>query len=243
MKKFKPGDKVVITDTARVYDTYHNMAIVMGLSNWKHGEKNDLSAEHTPNTVYTILTSSEVEISTHRYVYYGILAHYSAHLIINEEGLAPAPEKPSLKDEEEYSVGEKVMEYWSAATLDQKTFISKNFTMQGETTVGAVRKLRDMACAEWKPKIEENHKDIFSKPTDDKYFNLSILYPQKSSFCLRIFSENSSVEAGFESNGFFQIRSHGNYEGKGFYLDKKYNWEIIQDAEGGNDLVLIPTKK
>lgn len=39
----------------------------------------------------------------------------------------------------------------------------------------------------------------------------------------------------------FQIINGGSLKGKGFYLNEKYNWEIVEDSFG--DKVLVPTKK
>ena len=42
--------------------------------------------------------------------------------------------------------------YWKAATPSQRTFLSKNFSLNGETTQEAIVELHEKACNEWKPK-------------------------------------------------------------------------------------------
>lgn len=52
---------------------------------------------------------------------------------------------------------------------------------------------------------------------------------------LKLFSENEFYAS------LVQIRKLGNYTNKGFYLNKKFNWELVQDDRGL--MCLIPTKK
>jgi len=42
-------------------------------------------------------------------------------------------------------------------------------------------------------------------------------------------------------NGFIAIRCSGEFEGKAFYLDSDFDWQIGIDDE--KELVLVPTKK
>ncbi len=75
---------------------------------------------------------------------------------------------------------------------------------------------------------------------EDIYFDLSKL-ETKEIYGPLIFTEGSSIMAGFDNRGFFQIRQSGNYTNRSFLLSKKYNWEIIED--NGKNNCLVPTKK
>lgn len=74
---------------------------------------------------------------------------------------------------------------------------------------------------------------------ETKYFDLSKLVADGDG--LFIFTNNSSLEAGFDNYMFMSIRAGCEYENKAFYLNNKYNWELTRDSS--NILCLIPTKK
>ena len=76
---------------------------------------------------------------------------------------------------------------------------------------------------------------------EDKYFDLSKLDTMPK-ICSEgdIFTNGSSVKAGFFGSTFLQIRSGGKYKNKAFYLYSAYNWEIIKDDS--SLLCLVPTK-
>ena len=69
----------------------------------------------------------------------------------------------------------------------------------------------------------------------NKYFNLSKLTDDEY-----IFTDKGYKAAGLQRS-FMQIRTGGEYKYKGFYLAKKYHWEIIKDEEDA--LVLVLMKK
>jgi len=82
--------------------------------------------------------------------------------------------------------------------------------------------------------LEKAFPKVFEK---DKYFDLDKLSSNK----YFIFSFNNAIMAGFMDNDFFQIRRHGEYAGRAFFLSNSYNWELKKDKVG--KLCLIPTKK
>lgn len=75
---------------------------------------------------------------------------------------------------------------------------------------------------------------------NNKYFDLDRLETSELKN-IGIFSEKSSIEAGFKDNSFLEIRNCGYYRNKGFYLSSKYDWTLIKDSN--SELCLIPTKK
>jgi len=128
-------------------------------------------------------------------------------------------------------------EYYDAATLEQKAYLTEHFKLDGSTTIKAIRGLHDMACEGWKPKIKKNHPDCF--PVDSKYFDFSAGVEK------RVVSQDVCESLGLtESNGgFIQVRNNcDNPEThlRSFYLSPYYNWELVQDDAV---MVLIPTKK
>jgi len=138
-------------------------------------------------------------------------------------------------------------EYYDAATLAQKEYLTEHFKLNGTTTEEAIRGLHDMACEGWKPKIKKNHPDCF--PVDSKYFDFSE-FANKSGQEKRIVSADVCESLGFtEANGgFIQVRnrtSNPQTHHRSFYLSSYYNWELVQDGTecGRPVMVLIPTKK
>ena len=128
-------------------------------------------------------------------------------------------------------------EYYEASTIAQKEYLSEHFKLSGWTTIGAIRGLYELACDGWKPKIKANHPDCFEP--ESKEFNFGKYYQNNGCYILK---DGIGGELGL-SNTFIQIRSGGdpNYHHKGFWLDNKYNWELVTDNE--NAIVLVPTKK
>jgi len=128
-------------------------------------------------------------------------------------------------------------EYYEASTNGQKAFLSEHFKLDGSTTVGAIRKLYDIACSEWKLKIKANHPDCFEPESKEFDFGK---YVAKGSKC--ILKANAGEELGL-GNDFIQVRvdKYSTHYHKGFYLSSEYNWELITDNK--NEIVLVPTKK
>ena len=140
---------------------------------------------------------------------------------------------------------ELLNEYYNAATIPQKEYLTEHFKLDGTTTVKAIRGLHDMACATWKPRIKKNHPDCF--PEDSKYFDFFEFANQDDS---RVVSRDVCESLGLNKghDGFIQVRNNfDNLEThhRSFYLSSHYNWELVQDGteEGRPVMVLIPTKK
>jgi hypothetical protein len=127
-------------------------------------------------------------------------------------------------------------EYYDAATLEQKAYLTEHFKLDGSTTIKAIRGLHDMACEGWKPKIKKNHPDCF--PEDSKYFDFSNHVRNKSK---SVVPKEVCESLGLEEN-FIQVRNTINPKThhRSFYLSNHYKWELKFD---GNAMVLIPTKK
>ena len=128
-------------------------------------------------------------------------------------------------------------EYYDAATKEQKEYIVNHFKMDGTTTDKAICGLHDLACKDWKPKIKANHPDCF--PEDSKYFDFS--KHTNLHGCDSIVLGNVAESLGLCRN-FIQVRiSTTENNDRSFYLDRRYNWELVKENEEA--MVLIPTKK
>lgn len=127
-------------------------------------------------------------------------------------------------------------DYYEAATKEQKEYMSKHFKLDGTTTDETIRGLYELACNKWKPHIKANHPECF--PEDSKYFDFSKHTNQYG--CDSIVSNNVAESLGLCRN-FIQVRgSDTENNDRSFYLDRRYNWELINE---GGVMVLIPTKK
>jgi len=129
-----------------------------------------------------------------------------------------------------------LIEYFKAATILQKDYLTKHFKLDGTTTDEAIRGLYDLACWDWKPKIKANHSECF--PEESKYFDFSKHTNQYG--CDSIISSDVADSLGLYRD-FIEVRSSNTENNdRSFYLDRRYNWELVNE-EG--DMVLIPTKK
>ena len=127
-------------------------------------------------------------------------------------------------------------EYFDAATMSQQEYLTKHFKLDGTTTDEAIRGLHDLACKDWKPKIKANHPDCF--PEESKYFDFS--KHTNLHGCDSIVLGNVAESLGLYRN-FIEVRSSNTENNdRSFYLDRRYNWELVNE---GGDMVLIPTKK
>jgi antitoxin component YwqK of YwqJK toxin-antitoxin module len=134
---------------------------------------------------------------------------------------------------------ELLNEYYNAATLEQRAYLTEHFKLDGSTTVEAIRGLHDMACEGWKPKIKKNHPGCF--PEDSKYFDFS-KHVDKFGQEKRVVPEDVCESLGLAGD-FIQVRNNSSNpetHHRSFYLSNQYNWEL--KFEGGA-MVLIPTKK
>jgi len=100
-------------------------------------------------------------------------------------------------------------------------------------------------CKKGEPELFEQISEAVSKKVaSNKYFDLTRLKPLESDCkCIRcgIFSSESSKDAGFVYGDAIQIRVAGEYNGKAFFLNDSYHWEIVKDSS--DTLCLLPTKK
>lgn len=127
-------------------------------------------------------------------------------------------------------------EYYDAATTPQKEYLTKHFKLDGTTTDEAIRGLHNLACKDWKPKIKANHPECF--PKESKYFDFS--KHTNLHGCDSIVLGNVAESLGLYRN-FIEVRSSNTENNdRSFYLDRRYNWELVNE---GGDMVLIPTKK
>jgi len=128
-------------------------------------------------------------------------------------------------------------EYYEAATTPQKEYLSEHFKLSGWTTIGAIRGLYDVACNDWKTKIKANHPNCFEPKSKEFDFGD---YVAKNSKCILKAHAGEELGLGYD---FIEVRVDrcSDYYHKGFYLNSKYNWELITDNE--NQKVLVPTKK
>lgn len=133
-------------------------------------------------------------------------------------------------------------EYYNAATIPQKEYLTEHFKLDGTTTEEAIRGLHDMACSKWQPRIRKNHPECF--PEGSKCFDFSNRLEEHGSKGL---VSDDVVESLGIRRDFIQIRRSDNpkINARSFYLTTDYNWELVKDGieSGGEVWVLIPTKK
>lgn len=90
---------------------------------------------------------------------------------------------------------------------------------------------------------KETLKTLFPEAFDDqKYFNLNSLV--LDGFNEILITKEKCKKIDFlnkQGTPLLQVRMHGKYSYKGFYLDDEVNWEILTDHYGYK--VLVPTKK
>jgi hypothetical protein len=139
---------------------------------------------------------------------------------------------------------ELLNQYYDAATIPQREYLTVHFKLDGTTTDEAIRGLHDFACSKWKPRIKKNHPDCF--PEDSKHFDFSG-HVEKNGY-VSVIPEDAAESLGL-NHDFIRVRHNPKNEKthrRSFYLDSDYNWELVQDgAEEGGDVImaLIPTKK
>lgn len=227
--KFEIGQTVRVTDDGCQYSSWGTKAADMGLKQWK--------ADGGLRTRQVAKIIAQDIHDDGRTIIYGITREDGSQYIIGEEGLEAYTE--TFTPQTAITISRELLgEYYDAATEDQRKYMSDNFKLNGETTVEAIIRLHDIACGKWKAIIKKNHPECF--PEESKYFDLSHLLEDKEE-SNKIFTDEQAKACGFENSDFFQVRGHGDYKHKGFYLSDRYDWEILEEAS--NCLVLVPTKK
>jgi hypothetical protein len=116
-------------------------------------------------------------------------------------------------------------------------------------------KIHNIACPTWKTKLEKLAlRNPFSGTIEltqsevDEMFKAAT--PDQRPTLVNIFGEQSNsvdltelddIKYEINDNTILAVRLAGEYRDKGFYLNDKYNWEIVKDSF--DRLVLVPTRK
>jgi hypothetical protein len=142
---------------------------------------------------------------------------------------------------------------YTEITFEQfKTYVLKQNNMNTNTISRTdLGKIHNIACNTWKTKLEKlGSRNPFSGTIELTQSELDEMFKAATSdqrpVLVSIFGEQSnSVDlTGFkfdDGSSMLAVRGFGEYKNKGFYLDEKYNWEIVKDSF--DHLVLIPTRK
>jgi hypothetical protein len=113
----------------------------------------------------------------------------------------------------------------------------------------------DIACNTWKTKLEKlalrnpfsgtieltqsEVDEMFKAATSDQRPVLVNIFGEQSNSV--DLTELDDIKYEINDNTLLAVRENGEYKNRGFFLNEKYNWEIVKDSF--NRLVLIPTKK
>ena len=224
--KFKIGDKVMVINVRECYRYYDVMAELMGLTNWNEDVSPDKNSE-------AIIINIEQHPEQNTLVI-GIRTKDGKEYIFSETGIKLL--EPSKSDNPILDVIQisrtLLNEYYDASTDTQRQYINDNFKIDGTTTVDAIVGLEKIACDYWKRTIRKNHPECFPKPEFD-FSKFVTIYET-----IDIFTKQESKLLGFEESP-IQIRNHGDYRFKGFYLITDVKWKLVED-EGSQ--ILIPIK-
>ena len=229
--KFKIGDKVMVTNVKDCYRYYDDMAELelMGLTNWNEDVSPDKNSE-------AIIINIE-QHPDQKTLLIGIKTKDGKEYIFKEIGLALLEtsklDNPIL---DVIQISRHLLnKYYDVSTDTQKQYIKDNFKIDGTTTVDAIIGLEAIACDNWKPIIRKNHPECFPKPEFD-FSKFVTIYDSD------IFTKQESKLLGFEESP-IQIRNHGDYRYKGFYLTNinGVKWELVEGDYGVQ--VLVPIKK
>ena len=224
--KFKIGDKVMVINVRECYRYYDEMAKLMGLTNWNEDVIPDKNSE-------AIIINIEQHPEQNTLVI-GIRTKDGKQYIMGENSLILLePSKSDIKQLDVIQISRTLLnEYYDASTDTQRQYINDNFKIDGTTTVDAIVGLEKIACDDWKRTIRKNHPECFPKAGFD-FSKFVTIYDSD------IFTKKESELLGFEESP-IQIRNHGDYRYKGFYLITDVKWELVED-EGVQ--VLVPIKK
>ena len=227
--KFKIGDTVMVINVRGCYRYYVDMAELMGLTNWNE----DVSPEKNSEAII-INIEQHPELKT---LVIGIRTKDGKEYMMGEEGLELLEtSKSDIKQLDVIQISRTLLnEYYEASTGTQRQYINDNFKVNGTTTVDAIVGLEAIACTNWKPIIRENHPECFPKAEFD-FSKFVTIYDSD------IFTKQESKLLGFEESP-IQIRNHGDYRYKGFYLTNinGVKWELVEGDYGVQ--VLVPIKK
>ena len=220
--KFKFGDRVKVTDSRCIYLLYDEMAGIMDMKNW---EPNKYITNGSVATVINIQKHPTLEN-----VLIGIRIDDGKEYIIGEDGLE------SVKETETSDViqisRKHLNEYYGHSNTEQRNFINDNFKVDGTTTISALIELERIASDFLKPVIRKNHPECFPTPEFD------FTDYRREHTCV-VFTDRQTELLGFEMSP-IQIRTHGKYQNKGFWLSSEVEWKLIKE---GDTQVLVPIKK
>ena len=223
--KFKIGDKVMVINVRECYRYYDEMAKLMGLTNWNEDVIPDKNSE-------AIIINIEQHPEQNTLVI-GIRTKDGKEYIFSETGIKLL--EPSKSDNPILDVIQisrtLLNEYYDASTDTQRQYINDNFKIDGTTTVDAIVGLEKIACDDWKRTIRINHPECFPKAGFD-FSKFVTIYDSD------IFTKKESKLLGFEESP-IQIRNHGDYRYKGFYLITDVKWELVEDRGAQ---ILVPIK-
>jgi len=219
--KFKFGDRVKVKSLGPFYPTYSDMARIMGITNWGKGSELLCGDTGTVINIQEHLTSQHVLI--------GIRIDDGKEYIIGEDGLE------SVKETETSDVikisRKHLNEYYGHSNTEQRNFINDNFKVDGTTTISAIIELERIASDFLKPVIRKNHPECFPTPEFD------FTDYRREHTCV-VFTDRQTELLGFEMSP-IQIRTHGKYQNKGFWLSSEVEWKLIKE---GDTQVLVPIK-
>jgi len=207
----------------------------------KQVEKSWWGGERTPPRDGLVLSEHPLDDSHYWYGPTGFSVRFPDYQEITLEQFRQITNSNQTTMSKQIQISRELLnEYYEAATIPQKEYLTEHFKLDGRTTDEAIRGLHDMACSTWKPKIKKNHPDCF--PEDSKYFDFSEFANRGDD---RVVSVDVCKSLGLNDScyGFIQVRvNSGNPEThhRSFYLSEHYNWELKRDREA---MVLIPTKK
>jgi hypothetical protein len=116
-------------------------------------------------------------------------------------------------------------------------------------------KIHNIACPTWKTKLEKlGSRSPFSGTIELTQSEVDEMFKAATSdqrpVLVNIFGEQSNsvdltelddIKYEINGNDLLAVRVNGEYRDKGFYLNDKYNWEIVKDSF--DRLVLVPTRK
>ena len=220
--KFKFGDRVKVKSLGPFYPAYSDMARIMGITNWGKGSELLCGDTGTVINIQEHLTSQHVLI--------GIRTDDDKEYIIGEDGLESVKE---TKTSDVIQISRKlVAEYYEISNGEQRKYINDNFKIDGTTTVDALIGLEKLFHGKWKNIIRENHPKYFPKPEFD------FTDYRREHTCV-VFTDRQTELLGFEMSP-IQIRTHGEYQNKGFWLSNEVEWKLIKE---GDTQVLVPIKK
>jgi len=140
---------------------------------------------------------------------------------------------------------------WAEIVKEEEKMETQRLSRKG------LKEIHSIACTAWKSTLEEwgntNPLEDYIELTQEQVNNMfkactstqlaivsKYLKEDDGSIDLKAYQ---TTEQGFYKGNAYILRSRivGKYEGKSFYLDKHFNWEIKTDDLG--ELCLVPTKK